>query len=168
MVRIAIDTNVFVHLTNPKENPDSHIDQMLSHLAKNQPRLCVDSTKKIGNEYEEKLAPRIRDTNETGIAIFLLRYWMNPDLREVVDTDPLDHLMHRISQAIPEHDEHADRAFVYVSCKGNCPLVSNDRVHIIGRRSKLWKKTREYRGAVTCFQTSREYVQAIVAESVTN
>lgn len=168
MARIAIDTNVFVHLTNPQENPDSHIEQMLSHLAKNQTRLCVDSTKKIGNEYEEKLGPRIRDANETGIAVFLLRFWMNPDRRDVIDTDPQDHLMQRIRKTIPEADEHADRAFVYVSCKGDCPLVSNDHVHIIGRRSELRKRTRDDRGVVTCFQTSREHVHTMVVGGVTN
>src|SRR5690349_6403414 len=87
MARIAIDTNVFVHLTNPQENPDSHIDQMLSHLAKDNPRLCIDSTNKISNEYLEKLGPRIGNSNETGIAIYLLRFWMNPDLRDIIETD---------------------------------------------------------------------------------
>jgi len=168
MARIAIDTNVFIHLTNPQENPDSHIDQLLSHLAKTQHRLCVDSTGKIENEYDEKLGPRIRNLSETGIAIFLLRFWMNPDLRDKIDTDPLDLLMRRIRQAIHEAEEHADRAFVYVSCKGDCRLVSNDHIHIIGRRSELRSKTRQLRGGSTCFQTSREAVQAIVVGGAPN
>jgi hypothetical protein len=166
MARIAIDTNVFVHLTNPQENPDSHIDQILSHLAKDNPRLCVDSSNKIPNEYLEKLGPRIGSQDEQGIAIFLLRFWIAQVPREVIETDSQDHLMNRIYRVIPERDEHADRAFVYVSCKGDCPLISNDKTHIIGRRPALWKQTREYRGGATCFKTSLEYVQEFVRGEV--
>jgi len=162
MARIAIDTNVFIHLTNPKENPDSHIDQLLSHLAKDNPRLCVDSTKKISNEYLEKLGPRINSQDEKGIAIFLLRFWMDQGLREEIATDVQDRLMRRIERVIIERDEHTDRTFVYVSCKGDCPLISNDHGHIIGRRAELRKQTREYRGSATSFKTSLEYVQEYV------
>jgi hypothetical protein len=162
MARIAIDTNVFIHLTNPQNNPESHIDHLLMHLAKKQPRLCVDSTYKIGNEYEEKLGPRIKDSNDTSLAIYLLRFWMHPDLRDVIETDLNDLLMHRIRQAIPEVDENADRAFVYVSCKGDCFLVSNDDGHIYSRRGELKDKTRKLRGDNWRIVNSQEAIGFLV------
>jgi len=162
MARIAIDTNVFIHLTNPHNNPGSHIDQLLMHLAKNQPRLCVDSTCKIGNEYEEKLGPRIRDLNDTGLAVYLLRFWMNPDIRDVIETHLTDLLMRRIRQVIPEVDEHADRAFVYVSCRGGCCLVSNDDGHIYSRRKDLKDKTRKLRGENWRIVNSQEAIGFLV------
>jgi hypothetical protein len=157
--RVAIDTNIFIHLTNQQENPDSHIDQLLIHLAKSDPRLCVDSTRKIGNEYEEKLGPRIRAESEQGLAIYLIRYWMNPDLREEIEVDTQGLLMRRIKDVIPEADEHADRAFVFVSCHGDCALISNDKMHIVGRRSELKSKTRKLRGSNWQILLSREAVE---------
>lgn len=165
--RVAIDTNIFIHLTNSQENPDSHIDQLLMHLAKSDPRLCVDSTRKIGNEYEEKLGPRIRNESEQNIAIYLIRYWMNDDVRQVVEVDHQGPLMHRIRRVIVEPDEHVDRAFVYVSCQGDCPLITNDNQHILGRRGHLRKATKGYRGPNTDFISSRQAVDAIVQAAAT-
>jgi hypothetical protein len=162
MGRIAIDTNVFIHLTNPHNNPDSHIDQLLMHLTKTQPRLAVDSTKKIGNEYEEKLGARIRDQSDTGLAIQILRFWMNPDLRDTINVDSQDQLMGRLYQVIPEVDEHADRAFVYVSCQGNCCLISNDDGHIYSRKGEIKSKTRKLRGDDWQILSSKDAVTVLV------
>jgi hypothetical protein len=151
--RVAIDTNIFIHLTNDQENPDSHIDQLLMHLAKSNPRLCVDSTRKIGNEYEENLGTRIRNESEQTMAIYLIRHWMSPELRDVIEVDHEGPLMHRIRRVIVEPDEHVDRAFVYVSCEGDCRLITNDHQHILGRRSDLRKATKGYRGPGTDFTT---------------
>jgi hypothetical protein len=161
-IRVAIDTNIFVHLTNPHENPDSHIDQLLSHLSKSDPTLCVDSTNKITNEYQEKLGPRIRDQDEKGFAIYLIRFWINLVQRETVQLDPACLLMHRIKQVIHERDEHADRAFVYVSCEGNCPLITNDKTHIVDRRKELKSKTRKLRGEDSRILLSLEAIKFFI------
>ncbi len=162
--KITIDTNIFIHLTNPENNPDSHIDQLLIHLAKSDHRLCVNSTSKIANEYKEKLGPRLA-RDETGFAIHVLRYWIRPEAWETVETDATDLLMRRIRQAIPEPDEHADRAFVYVSCRENCCLVSNDEVHIVGRRGEIKSKTRGLRGGQDwAIHTSVEAVEKLVRQ----
>ena len=144
--RIAIDTNIFVHLTNPADNPDSHIDQLLNHLAKSDPILCVDSTNKISAEYDEKLGPRIQTQNERNLAIYIIRFWILFARRESIPLNATSQLMNRIRQVIPEPAEHVDRALVYVSCEGNCPLITNDKLHIVDRRSELKKRTRKLRG----------------------
>jgi hypothetical protein len=100
--RVSIDTCVFLHLFNEANNPDSHIEQLLSHLYKKHYRLCVDSTNKIANEYLEYLVPIIKNSDDTKIQLPILRAWMNIDLREQIEVDQDDMLMHRIRQVIPE------------------------------------------------------------------
>src|SRR5258708_16260922 len=85
--------------------------------------------------------------------------------RELVDTDSTDALMARIRGVIPEPKEHADRAFVYVACKGDCCLVTNDGEHILPRRGKLMNKTRAERGPNTRFLSSREAVEHFVPKT---
>ncbi|MEI7733096.1 MAG: hypothetical protein WCO56_26225 [Verrucomicrobiota bacterium] len=166
MSKIAIDTNVFLHLTNPQENPDSHIEQLLIHLAKLNYKLCIDSTKKISNEYEEKLVPMIRNANEIGFVSYLLKLWLNTDIRIEVELDADDQLMRKIREVIREIDEHADRAFVYVACRGDCYLITNDVIHIIGRRRDLRSETRRLRGQTTDFIKSSTAVQLLVAPTL--
>lgn len=164
MNAIAIDTNVFLQLLNDRNNPDSHIDQLLSHLARKKFSLLLDSTQKIQNEYEEKIVPIIRKVDETGIQLLLLKYWMELRPFTMIDLDPTDRLMTSIKKVIHEKDEHADRAFVYVVCIGNCCLVSNDDQHIISRRSELRSETRKLRGNDTVFKNTREAIQHLVAK----
>jgi hypothetical protein len=164
-MKVAIDTNIFIHLFNPGNNPDSHIDQLLIHLAKSGPQLCVDTTEKIANEYLEKLGPMVKQENEIGIQLYILRFWMETGIRCSIETDPTDLLMHRIRQAIPEADEHADRAFVYVSCKGNCCLVTNDGEHILPRRTIIKSKTKKLRGKDSVIYDSQEAIPYFIAPS---
>jgi hypothetical protein len=159
---VAIDTCVFLHLFNDGNNPDSHIEQLLNHLFKKRYRLGVDSTQKIANEYTEYLEPIIRNSDETKLQVPILRFWMNVDLRETINVEAEDLLMHRIRQVIHEKDEHADRAFVYVSCKGDCCLITNDGEHILPRRKELRDKTRKLRGNQSQILNSREAVGVLV------
>ena len=160
-MKVAIDTNIFIHLFNPQNNEDSHIDQLLSHLAKLEYSLCVDSTNKIANEYQEKLIPMIERQDDRGIQLYILRFWMAL-ARVSVEIDVTDLLMQRIRQVIQEHDEHVDRAFIYVSCKGNCCLVTNDNEHILSRRRVIKEKTRKLRGDASIILDSREAIPHFV------
>jgi hypothetical protein len=157
-MRVAIDTNIFIHLFNQSENEDSHIDQLLSQLAKHKFKLCVDSTNKIVNEYYEYLYPRLRREDDTGIQLYILRFWMNEQIRDSIDTDPTDPLMRRIKGVIHEKDEHADRALVYISCRGNCCLVTNCNIHILSRRRELKRQTKQHRGRQSVILDSRAAV----------
>lgn len=159
MPEIAIDTNVFEHLLNNKDdncpNSDAHIDKLLGALIQSQYRLLVDSTKKIANEYVQLLIPIIKNMDETKPQKPLLLYWMETGNRQQVELDSQDTLMQRIKQVIHEQGESVDRAFVYVACRGNATLVTNDAVHISDRRSELLRNTKKFRGKVTDIQSSK-------------
>lgn len=162
MSLIAIDTNIFIHLVNfQNNNKDSHIDQLLLHLWKKKYRLAVDSTKKISDEYKDKIEAMMEGMSDTNLQLPILRYWMHPDLRTDVQLDPNDQLMSRIWRVINKADEHVDRAFVYVACRGNCMLVTNDDVHILSQRSDLRSETRKLRGSDTDFVNSRTAVAVL-------
>ncbi len=154
MPYIAIDTNIFEHLLNPAENPCSDIDTLLVHLMRLEYKLLVDSTKKIGNEYQQKIVPIIKNMDETKPKLPILRFWMDNNIRHQVVLDQLDNLMQQIKSVIYELNEHADRAFVYVVCAADALLVTNDRDHILGRRKDLLRRTKKNRGRNTDIQSS--------------
>ncbi|MBE2197639.1 MAG: hypothetical protein IAE79_03445 [Anaerolinea sp.] len=156
MPYIAIDTNIFEHLLNPIANQGTHIDQLLGQLISLHYQLLVDSTRKIGNEYQQMIIPIIRNMDETKPQLPLLRFWMNPDIRHQVELNQQDNLMQQIGQVIYEPSEHADRAFVYVVCREDAILITNDQIHILGRRNDLLRRTRRQRGPNTDIQSSSE------------
>ena len=162
MSQLAIDTNIFQHLLNPQMNTNLHIDKVLGYLARSKCMLLVDSTKKIANEYEALVIPIIRNADDTRVQIYLLRYWMNSEIRHEEPLDRQDQLMQQIKRVIYEN-EHADRAFVYVSCKRDCYLITNDNVHILNRRRELLEGTRRHRGTNTDFIDSHQAHQEFVA-----
>ena len=164
MSYIAIDTNIFAHLLNPAVNNDSHIDKLLGRLITLRFQLLVDSTRKIGNEYQQMIIPIIRNRDDMGLQLQLLRHWMSLDIRYQVELDPRDNLMQQIRSIIQEQDEHADRAFVYVACKQNCHLVTNDGIHILQRRSELRRNTRRRRGRNTDFISSNQAFHKLYSE----
>ena len=156
MPYIAIDTNIFEHLLNPDMNLGSHIDKLLGHLIRAQYQLLVDSTRKIGNEYLQKIVPIIKNMDETRPQLPLLKFWMDTDIRHQVELNSTDILMQQIRGIIRERDEHADRAFVYVVCRKDSILVTNDHTHILGRRNDLLRRTRKERGKNTDIQCSND------------
>jgi hypothetical protein len=164
MPYIGIDTNIFVHLLNPAENSGSHIDKLLGYLIKLRYQLLVDSTRKIGNEYQQKIVPIIRNKDDTRPQLPLLRFWMSLDIRHQVELNPRDNLMQQIRGVIHERNEHADRAFVYVVCREDAILVTNDQTHILGRRNDLLRRTRKERGRHTAVQSSNEAVGHFFAD----
>ena len=74
---VAIDTNVFLHLLNPAENSNQHIDRLLHGLMMLRAKLLVDDGNRITGEYNHQIGQRIRNSDETGNAIYVLRYWLN-------------------------------------------------------------------------------------------
>ncbi len=160
MPEIAIDTNVFEHLLNNKDdtcpNSDAHIDKLLGALIQNHYQLLVDSTKKIANEYVQILIPIIKNMDETKPQKPLLLYWMETGNRQQVELKLQDSLMTAIRGVIHEVAEHADRAFVYVAFRESATLVTNDKTHILGRRSELLKRTKKLREKGADIQSSKE------------
>jgi len=162
MLEIAIDACVFVHLLNIKEkNPDGHIDSLLNYLLKEGYMLLVDSTGKVAKDYQSQVIPMIKGGYEEGNQRIILTGWMRQERRKKVDLDPTDPLMTAIKRVILEVDEHADRAFVYVACKNDADLITNDEEHIWNRRTEIMKKTKRFRGKNTEIVTSREAYERI-------
>jgi hypothetical protein len=156
MPDIAIDACVFVHLFNPDFNTDKHIDSLLIKLKQDGFNLLVDSTDKIVTDYETQVKPLIKKTFDTGAKTYILRYWIREAKRVVVHLDRVDPLMTAIKNVIHEVDEHADRAFVYVAFRHDSTLVTNDRIHILGRCKDLLKRTKKYRGKCSKIRSSDE------------
>ena len=163
---IAIDTNVFLHLLNPDENPDQHIDKLLLTLLEFKTDLLVDDRNRITGEYSHQIGQRIRSSFETGNAIYLLRYWLESAKHRQVELNIGDSLMRTIRGVILEHSEAVDRIFVYVAFKSGRVLISNDENHIVfgppserhpnDRRTRLLNATRRHRPNGADILTSRE------------
>ena len=141
---VAIDTNVFLHLLNPQNNPGEHINRLLVHLASQGIALIVDDKGRIRGEYENQIRPIIERSDEVKFEIQILRAWISPDApRRVVSLDMRDSLMQSIRNVMPQGD--ADRIFVYVAFKEGKILISNDREDIVNRRQTLLNDTRQIR-----------------------
>lgn len=136
---IAIDTNVFGHLTSNRYNADRHIHELLrvSSEEKGKIALLVDTGREILEEYKTHLQPKRLEAKERWDEAQILKYWMfhAPTKKIVVDKSGL--LWKAILEAIPEQEEETDRIFVYVAFKKGRILISNDRKHIVNRRPKL-------------------------------
>ena len=133
---VAIDTNVFSHLTDKKVNADGHIGDLLSALMADNIRLLADDCGVIDGEYPLHLLTEKFLQSEPGRdEVYLLEYWLSPDNREVVSVDN-DDLLRKIERTIADGADEVDRMFVYVAFAKSRPLVSNDYKHISGKESK--------------------------------
>lgn len=160
MDEIAIDACIFIHLFNPQNNKNAHIDRLLAYLLKY--KLLVDSTGKIAKDYQAQVIPMLKGAHERRAQqLPLLRQWMLIDRRTTVNLNPQDQLMTAIKKVIDEIEEHADRAFVYVACKNDADLITNDEEHILDRREAILDRTKRYRGDNTTLISSLEAYERI-------
>jgi hypothetical protein len=128
---VAIDSNVFVHLLNPRNNADKHIDKVLSVLAMDGIELLVDEHGFIATEYQEKVESLIKKVSDTGPEAYLLRYWMRAELRRKVAVERKGSLWKGVCGVIIENNETTDRCFVCIAFACGLPLVTNDEIHIL-------------------------------------
>lgn len=136
---IAIDTSVFGHLTNKKENPCGHINKLLVALIKDKIVLLVDTGKEISSEYTRHLTPEKLKTQQKKDEAQLIKYWMRFAPRKKIDVDKDSQLWKAIYGIITEKGkgEEVDRVFVYVAFNEGRILISDDKKHIVNRRKKL-------------------------------
>ena len=163
---VAIDTNVFVHLLNPEQNPDGHIHRLLGFLIEQQTVLLIDEQGTIGREYEHNVVPMFRSKSVVGNELYLLAHWMNQDVQVKVNVTRNDDLMRAIQKVIFERPKQADRTFVYVAFKEGSALISNDWTDIVigppretqqtSRRDRLLRTTRKFRPDGAAIMTSQE------------
>jgi len=156
---VTIDTNVFVHLFNPLNNTDEHIDQLLGSLVEKQMALCVDDKGRIEGEYGVHVVPLFEAASDQSLKIFWLRYFMDDDHKQVVPIKFGDALMVSIKGQI-RFAEPSDRVFVYVAISSNTILVSNNPRHITNHRAALRKSAKKHGSKATDFITSQQAVGA--------
>lgn len=141
---VAIDTNIFEHLLDPKQNTCNHIEQLLMRLADcYQLRLLVDCGGRIRNEYGNRLDRRMEKPNQsdTGNARYILEYWLYRSERFVLKVHFNDELMQAIKEVIPHSKQKTiDRIFVYVAFRKGTPLITNDRQDIIDEGNQKGKR----------------------------
>ena len=140
---VAIDTNVWVHLLNPQDNVNSHIDRLLDYIRQQGIALIVDDQGKIAKEYRNSVFPRYQGMDETQNERYVLRYCLSAP-RRVVTLNELDDLMKSIEAVIDESNKDADRTFVYVALKIGRVLISNDMGDIVRGRgeAQTWRRDR--------------------------
>ena len=153
---IAIDTNIFEHLLNPQNNTNDHVYKLLKQLLIiDKIKLLVDGKKKITDEYDKRLTPRVKQINDDSKKRRLLRYWIKSENRKYVKVSE-DELMGKIKIIIPpkKGKPRTDRYFVYVAFKEDRVLITNDRKDMIDegikkgeRRKKLLKISKKIEGS---------------------
>ena len=161
---VAIDTNVFIHLLNPKENIKSHINELLKDLQTAQVSLIVDENGRILGEYNNLIGPMIRQSDDIRDEILILRYWTLNCPRLTTKLVHNDELMTAIRGVIVEPDQTVDRILVYVALRRGKALISNDRMNIVQgpssesteRRQRLLRNTRRFRSRGAEILTSME------------
>ena len=127
---VAIDTNVWIHLLNPQDNVNSHINKLLDYLRRQGIALIIDDQGKIAKEYRDSVLRRYQGMDETQNERYMLRYCLSAP-RRVVTLSELDDLMNAIEEVICESGKDADRTFVYVALKIGRTLISNDMRDIV-------------------------------------
>jgi hypothetical protein len=168
MPGITIDSSVFEHLFNTEKNTNKHIDSLLGELLKRSYQLCIDESDRITGEYETRLVPIIKNSDDTDDRRRLLEYWIlaNPKLPPY-PIDFKDALMKAIKIIIHEKSETIDRVFVYVAISSDTRILSNDQhivgsKNIIGRREDLAKLAKKEKKKAVAFLMSHEAANDIV------
>ena len=166
---VAIDTNVFVHLRNPRENPDRHIHHLLGILVEQSVELLVDNGSVIQQEHVRNVIPMLEGRSVDGAEAYLLQYFMDANIQRKVVVNRRDGLMAAINRVIFERSKNADRTFVYIAFIQGKSLITNDMADIVEgpagqrtlRRDRLFRETRGLRAKGADIYTSQEAHAAI-------
>ncbi|MCY3972877.1 MAG: hypothetical protein OXF52_01505 [Candidatus Dadabacteria bacterium] len=136
---VAIDTNVFGHLTDRDKNKDGHINDLLEYLKEKSVDLLVDNKGVITGEYDHHLLnkEKLSQQPQRDTEVYLLEYWLVSKEPKKVNLDCNDDLAKSIKGIIHEPREKRDRVLVYVAFKEKSNLISNDERHIVNRRERL-------------------------------
>ena len=142
---IAVDTNVFQHLLNPRYNKDNRIFKLLNRFMEDNISLLVDSEKQIQEEYLESLWGYIKKTAKEGKGEGkILRKLLDSPKKVLVNLS--DELMTCITKTVPEtRGKGIDRLFVYVAFKTGKFLITNDKEDMIDNGHRKDEKRKELR-----------------------
>lgn len=170
---IVIDTNVFVHLFNPQNNPDNHIGKLLSALVKNDIFLIVDTTGRIEYEYNKYLKNRISKSIDNPFGDIyspILKYWFVENKKKRVEVNFEGDLMSAIKEVMDGDKEEGenDRVFVYVTIKKDSVLVTNDKKDMIDERSGDGKRREKILGMAKDMGPEYKHAKIWVSEEAYN
>ena len=152
---IAIDANVFGHITTKDKCKRKYIGKLLRRLLEDNISLLVDDKKKIIAEYGNLFPRYLERADERGAEGELISYWFHSKNHKTVPVDTRDNLMVAITNIVPAR-KGKDRFYVYIAFKEGRVLVSNDGKDIWKRRGELKKKTNRFRTRGADILTSRE------------
>jgi hypothetical protein len=163
---ITIDTNVFVHLFNPFQNRNGHIDDLLQGLVRQSRVTCYDvgegKPDRIESEYLHQLGPIIKSGKTERIRIELFRYFFVISKKCYVQLNFASMLGVAIRRAMtPVGAEPSDHAFAYVACWADSPLITNNTVHF--PRNTLCACARRHGSHTTDFYTTQNAIGALLA-----
>jgi len=164
MDAIAMDTNVFGHLTHYSGiNKNRHINELLKYLIKRRTNLLVDKDKKIWNEYKHHLnKPIFKRKYDKREEAYFLQYFLDPARHKSVFVDETDDLWNAIVAVIHDPNE-VDERLVYIAfCKGKL-LISNDNNDIISQRGLLLERTEGKREQGSDIVSSQQAFNSILA-----
>lgn len=136
---IAIDTNVFGHLTNEEINTCRHIHKLLRVPGKQDNKICllVDAGNSIFSEYRRHLNEEFLQLRQRKSEAQIIKYWLRFAPKQSVTVNKNEQLWDAIYKIVPEDQEEIDRIFIYVAFKKGRILLSNDFKHIVNRRDQL-------------------------------
>ena len=138
---IVMDTNVFEHLVNPKENICNHIYKLLERFLTDNILFLVDDEKQITREYSKRLPKYFKKLNEGKGERLLLKRLFDSH-KKVVSVNLSDKLMTCITKIVPKN-KGVDRFFVYVAFKKGKILVTNNTKDMIDDGKRTGEKRKE-------------------------
>jgi len=159
---MVIDTNVLEHVFHPIINADGHVERLLRKFSEQRRKLCTDrpsgtQRSRVMEEYKHRLQFHLRGMQERGQVTQWLRYVLV--LAERVDT-PVDLSDNLGRSVVPQMDsvgaERSDQIFVYVACKLDSVMVSNNSRHVTDIKVGLRRAARKVGSNNTEFLSSTE------------
>ena len=161
---IAIDTNVFGHLINPKHNSDKHIYNLLKQLKDDNIFLLVDDKQLMRKEYNKRIRQYIKEAYERQDERYILLYFIDRQNHKEVPVSYANDLMSAILKVISEKKD-PDRYFVYVAFNKDRVLITNDRKDMIDSDRKKGKKEGETRDKLRKIAKQYNFFKADIFDS---
>lgn len=158
---IVVDTNIFLHLVDPRENQDGHISHLLLSIARTH-ELKIDKAGEIEREYKRKLIDVIASLEETGYERYILTLLLVNKPMSKIDLEPSDSLRKAIEQIINDKSKKIDRCLVETAALSDCDLITNDKVDILNNASELKKALKKQKCKKTNFIDSRTAYQQLM------
>lgn len=155
---IVIDTNIFLHLVDPRENQDGHISHLLLSIARTH-ELKIDKAGEIEREYKRKLINVITTLDETGYERYILTLLLINKPMCKIELEPSESLRKAIEHIINDKTKKIDRCLVETAALSDCDLITNDKVDILNNAPELKKALKRQKCKKTNFIDSRTAYQ---------